>query len=489
MSNQKSFLSNLVWKFLERCGAQLVTFVVSIVLARLLDPVVYGTIALVTVIINLLQVFIESGLGNALIQKKDADDTDFSTVFYFNVAMCTVLYLILFFTAPLISLFYEEPTLTPIIRVLGITLIISGLKNIQQAYISKNMLFKKFFFATIGGTIGSAVVGISMAILNFGVWALVWQHLFSIFVSTIILWLTVKWRPKFVFSFTRLKGLVSYGWKLLLASLMNSLYNNTRQLIIGKLYTTEDLAYYNKGDQFPKLIITNINYSIDSVLFPVLSKEQANKETIKAIARRAIKISSFVLWPLMVGLAACAEPLIRLLLTEKWMFCVPYLRIFCFIYVFYPIHSSNLNAIKAIGRSDIVLKLEIIKKVIGVTLLLSTMWFGVMTMAYTLLGYTLIDSFINAFPNRKLLNYNYFEQIKDMLPSILLSGVMGLAVFCITFIGLSDIFTLLIQVLLGVIIYVVGAKIFKFESFTYLLNLLKNIFKKPSKLVEENKNT
>lgn len=489
MSSQKSFLSNLIWKFLERCGAQLVTFIVSIVLARILDPTVYGTIALVTVIITLLQVFIDHGLGNSLIQKKDADDTDFSTVFYFNITLCFLLYLLLFLTAPLIAIFYNEPSLTPIVRVLGVTLIFSGLKNIQQAYISRNMLFKKFFFATLGGTIGSAVVGITMAILNFGVWALVSQHVFSVLVSTIILWATVKWRPKLVFSLERLKGLFSYGWKLLVASLMNSLYSNIRQLIIGKLYSTADLAYYNKGDQFPKLIITNISYSIDSVLFPVLAKEQSDKEVIKAIARRAIKISSFVLWPLMVGLAVCAEPLIRLLLTEKWMFCVPYLRIFCFIYVFYPINSSNLNAIKAIGRSDIILKLEVIKKIIGVVLLISTMWFGVIAIAYSLLFYALVDSFINAFPNRKLLNYNYFEQIKDMAPSILLSAVMGIAVFSITFIGLPDIFTLLIQVPLGVIIYVVGAKWFRFESFTYLLNLIKNIFKKPSKAVEENKNT
>ncbi len=478
MVNQKSFLSNFIWRFLERSGAQLVTFVVSIVLARLLDPTVYGTIALVTVIITILQVFIDSGLGTSLIQKKDADEIDFSTVFYFNIAMCTVLYLLLFFTAPLIALFYEEPTLTPIIRVLGITLIISALKNVQQAYISKNMLFKKFFYSTIGATISSAVVGIIMAVKGYGVWALVVQNLFNLFVGTLILWVTVKWRPKLLFSFERLKGLFSFGWKLLVSKLIDTIYKDIRQLIIGKKYSTEDLAFYNKGDQFPKLLITNINLSIDSVLLPTLSKEQSNKEVLKSMTRRAIKISSFILWPCMVGLGVCAEPLIRLLLTEKWLFCVPYLRIFCFTYAFYPIHTANLNAIKAMGRSDIFLKLEIAKKTVGIVLLLASMWFGVMAMAYSLLLSTIASSFINALPNRKLLNYNYFEQIKDMFPSMLLSAVMGAIVFFVTFIGLPDILTLLIQVPLGVVIYVAGAKLFKFESFEYMIKVLKGLFKK-----------
>lgn len=474
MISNKSVFSNLIWRFLERSGAQIVTFMVSIVLARILDPKVYGTVALVTIVITLLQVFVDSGLGNSLIQKKNADDTDFSTVFYFNVAMCSTLYLVLFLCAPLIANFYEEPTLTPVIRVLGITLIISGLKNVQQAYVSKNMLFKRFFFATLGGTIGSAVLGIIMALYGFGVWALVGQHLFNLIVDTIILWVTVKWRPKLIFSFRRLKGLFSFGWKLLVSSLIDTTYKELRQLIIGKKYSGEDLAYYNKGQHMPNLIIVNVNSSINSVLLPTMSKEQSNKEVVKAMTRRAIKTSSFILWPFMVGLGVCAEPIVRLLFTAKWLPCVPFLRIFCFTFAFYPIHTANLNAIKAMGRSDLFLKLEITKKIIGIALLLSTMWINVMAMAYSLLVSTLIASFINAFPNSKLLRYNYFEQIKDILPAILLSAVMGIAVFAINFIGLTDVLTLLIQVPLGVIIYIVGAKLFKMESFEYVLNLLKS---------------
>ncbi len=478
MADQKNFLSNLIWRFLERCGAQLVTFIVSIVLARILDPTVYGTIALVTVITTILQVFVDSGLGTALVQKKNADDTDFSTVFYFNVAMCVSLYALLFVAAPLIAAFYEMPDLTPVIRVLGLTLIVSGLKSVQQAYVSKHMLFKKFFFSTIGGTIAAAVVGIGMAIYGFGVWALVGQYLVNLIAGTAVLWITVKWRPKKLFSWQRLKGLFSFGWKLLVSSLLDTIYKDIRQLIIGKKYSSEDLAFYNRGQQFPSLIVTNINSSIDSVLFPVMSKEQKDKSTVKAMTRRAIKTSSFIMWPLMVGLGVCAEPIVRLLLTDKWIFCVPYLRIFCFTYAFYPIHTANLNAIKAMGRSDLFLRLEVVKKVIGVILLLSTMWFGVLIMAYSLLLSTIISSFVNAFPNNKLLGYRYIEQIKDMLPSMLLAGVMGVVVFCVQFISLADIWTLIIQVTLGALIYIVGARLLKMESFEYIWNLAKSFLKK-----------
>ena len=228
MTNKTKVMSNFLWRFAERCGAQLVTFVVSVVLARILDPEVYGTIALVTVFITILNVFVDSGMANALIQKADADDLDFSSVFYFNVTICVILYLIMYVSAPAIAGFYNMPALTPVIRVLSLTIIVSGLKNVQQAYVSRNMLFKRFFFATLGGTIGAAAVGITMAYLGYGIWALVGQQLFNTIVDTAVLWVTVKWRPKKMFSFTRLKGLFSYGWKLLVSSLLNTVYNNIK---------------------------------------------------------------------------------------------------------------------------------------------------------------------------------------------------------------------------------------------------------------------
>lgn len=476
--NEKKVYNNFFWRLFERFGAQGVTFVVSIILARLLDPAVYGTIALVTVFTTIMQVFVDSGLGNALIQKKDADDLDFSSVFFFNLAMCAGLYLLMFLLAPLIAAFYEKPELVPIIRALSLTLVISGVKNVQQAYVSKNLLFKRFFFSTIGGTLGAAAIGIWMAYAGYGVWALVTQNLFNVGFGTVILWITVKWRPKLMFSFKRLKGLFSYGWKLLVSSLIDTVYNDIRQLIIGKLYSSEDLAFYNKGQQFPHLIVTNVNSSIDSVLLPVMSSEQDNKERVRQMTRRAIKTSTYVILPLMVGLGVCAEPIVRLLLTEKWLFSVPFLRVFCFTYAFYPIHTANLNAIKAMGRSDLYLKMEIAKKTVGMAVLLSVMWISVEAMAYSLIFTTVVAQIINSWPNKRLLEYSYMDQIRDMLPAVLLSAFMGACVFLIQLLGLNDILTLLIQVPLGALIYVVGSILFRLESFTYLFGIVKKHFKK-----------
>lgn len=479
----KSTTSNFLWRFMERCGAQGVTFIVSIVLARLLDPKVYGTVALVTVFTAILQVFVDSGFGNALVQKKNADNIDFSTVFFFNITVCTALYLIMFFCAPFIASFYKMPELTPVVRVMSLTLIISGVKNIQQSYVSKNLLFKKFFFATLGGTIGAAFIGIGMAYAGFGVWAIVAQNLFNQLVDTIILWVTVKWRPQLVFSFKRLKGLFSYGWKLLVSSLLDTGYNNLRQLIIGKLYTAKDLSFFNKGQSFPNMIVTNINSSIDSVLLPTMSAEQDDKSRVRAMTRRAIKTSTYIMMPLMMGLAVCAEPLVSLILTDKWLPCVPFLRIFCFTYAFYPIHTANLNAIKAMGRSDMFLKLEIAKKTFGLVVLISTMWFGVIWMAYSLLLTSLFSQIINSFPNKKLLEYGYIQQLKDMLPQIALSCVMGFCVYLLNCVGLPVTVTLILQATVGVAIYITLSKVFKIESFKYVLNMLKKYVKKPRKTV------
>lgn len=472
--NSKKVLSNFFWRFFERCGAQGVTFIVSIVLARLLDPDVYGTVALVTVFTTIMQVFVDSGMGNALIQKKEADDLDFSSVFFFNMAVCSLLYLIMFIAAPFIAAFYKMPELTSVVRVLSLILIISGVKNVQQAYVSRNMQFKKFFFSTIGGTIGAAVVGIVMAYLGFGVWALVAQMLFNAAVDTIILWITVKWRPKMMFSFERLKALFSFGWKLLVSSLLDTVYNDLRQLIIGKLYSKNDLAFYNQGKKFPHLIVTNINTSIDSVLLPTMSKAQDDKNAVRSMTRRAIKTSTYIMMPVMIGLAVCAEPLVSLILTDKWLPCVLFLRVFCITYAFYPIHTANLNAIKAMGRSDLFLKLEILKKIIGLTAILITMWISVEAMAYSLLVTTLLNQIINSWPNKKLLGYSYLEQIKDMLPQIGLSLLMGAAIYLVQLAGFSNIYTLCIQIPLGMILYIALSKLLHIESFEYVISMLKS---------------
>lgn len=478
MDNKQKVVSNLIWRFMERFGSQLVSFVVQIVLARMLAPSVFGTVAKVTIITSILLVFVDSGMANSLIQKKDPDDLDFSSVFFFNLAFCLVLYAGLFAAAPAIARFYKDAQITAIIRVLGLTVVVAGVKNVQQAYVSKTLQFKRFFFATLGGTLLSAVVGIAMVYAGFGVWAIVAQQLTNVTVNTGILWLTVGWKPKLMFSFARLKGLLSYGWKLLVSGLLDTVYNKLREILIAVFYTDADLAFYNRGMTYPNLLVENINASIDSVLLPVLSAEQEHKEQVRNMTRRAIRISTYVMMPLMMGLAVCAEPLIRLLLTEKWLPCVPYLRIFCFSYAFYPLHTANLNAIKAMGRSDLFLKLEIIKKVIGVAVLAVTLPYGVYAMALSLLFTSVLSQLINSWPNAKLLGYSYAKQLKDMLPAILLSIVMGLVVYPITFFGWSDWLTLPVQVIVGAAVYIAGSVVFKLDSFNYLLSILKKFVRR-----------
>ena len=476
--NKYAVTSNLFWRFSERILAQLIAFAVSVILARILDANAYGTVALVAVFTSILQVFVESGLGNALIQKKDADDLDFSTVFYTNVVFCLVLYVLLFFTAPYIATFYKNLSLTPYIRVLGLTVLISGVKNVQQAYVSRHMMFRKFFFSTLFGTVIAGVVGILMAVNGFGVGAVVAQQVINLSIDTLVLWITVKWRPIKAFSFARLKVLFSFGWKLLVSGLLDTGYNSLRQLIIGKKYTADDIAYYDRGEKYPHLFINNINTSIDSVLLPAMSRAQGDRDRVKAMTRRSIQVSTYIMAPLMIGLAVISEPLIKFMITDRWLPCVPFLRIFCVTYIFYPIHTANLNAIKAMGRSDMFLKLEVLKKTIGITAILLTMSISVEAMAYSLLVTCFINQLINSWPNRKLMNYGYLEQLKDILPTLLLSVFMGGCVLAVGFIPLPLFASLILQILAGGTIYIGLSKIFKHESYSYVIGVVKGYLDK-----------
>lgn len=467
-------IKNFFWRIGESSGAQLVSFLVSIVLARLLAPEDYGVIALVTVFTSILQVFVDSGLGTALVQKKNADEVDFSSVFYFNVLVCLTLYAGMFVAAPAIAKFYDNPIYVPLVRVLSLTLVISGLKNIQQAYVYRHMIFKRFFFSTLGGTIASAILGIVMAYAGFGVWALAAQYVSNTAIDTLILWITVPWRPKKRFSWTKLKSLLSYGWKLLVSALLDTGYTSLWNLLIGKVYSSADLSFYDQGSKYPKAIIGTISNSIDSVLLPTMSIVQDDRAQIKSMTRRSIVTSVYVMAPLMMGLAGCAEPLVSLILTDKWLPCVPYMRIFCITYMFWPVHSANLNAIKAMGRSDLFLRLEILKKIIGIGLLLCTMRISVMAMACSLLISSVTSQIINSYPNWKLLNYRYLEQLRDILPSILLAVIMAVAVGAVPLLGYGNVLTLCIQIPLGAVIYVAGSAIFRLESFRYLLNMIED---------------
>lgn len=480
ISKRKVF-SSFIWRLCERSGAQIISFAVSIVLARILDPDTYGTLALVMAFISILNVFVDGGLGSSLIQKENADNDDFSTVFYANLIFCVVLYGGLFVAAPLIAGFYNQKPLTAVIRVIGITIIISGVKNIQQAYVSRNLLFKRFFFSSVVGTIISAFVGILLALTGAGIWALVVQSLLNNGIDTLILWITVKWRPDKVFSIKKLKENFSYGWKILAAGLVYTSYENLRQLLIGKFYTSSDLAYYNRGEHIPAVITANINSALDSVLLPTMSKVQSDRVKVKGMTRRFIQITTFVIMPMMVGLAIVASQLIRILLTEKWIECVPYMRMFCLVYCFYPIHTANLNAIKAIGRSDIFLKLEIIKIITGVFILLVTIWYGPLAIAFGYMISTILAQLINSWPNKELLNYSFTEQIKDILPNILVAFCMGIVVWSLPEIESHIIVDLGVKIIVGIIVYIALSFATKNESLYYLLNNVKIMVRKQKK--------
>jgi len=472
-SLKKQVMSGLIWKFGERIIAQGISFVISILLARILMPEQYGTIALLLVFINLANVFVTNGLGESLIQKRDSGDTEFSTIFYCSLAMSVVLYLIMFFLARPIALFYDNEELVVLIRVLSLQIPLSSVKTIQHAYVSKHMMFKKFFFSTLGGTVVSGVIGIIMAYNGFGAWALVEQYLVNSVIDMTVLFFTVPWRPKWLFNKKAAKQLFGFGWKIMLSQFINVLYTELRSLIIGKVYTSAQLAYYNRGNHFPSLIINNINTSISNVLFPAMSNVNNKIENVKNLTRKSMKMSSYIIFPLMTGMMAVAEPMVKVLLTDKWLFCVPYLQLCCIFWMFQPLQTANVQAIKAVGRSDICLKLEIIKKIIGFGMLFASIPFGVFVMVVSNTLFGMISMLINIRPNKKLINYGYKEQFLDLLPSFLLSAFMGGAVYLISFIPMHKLATLIIQIVAGIVLYVAGSYLFKIDSFTYLLGFFK----------------
>lgn len=477
--NKNGLVVNLFWKFSERILAQLITLIVSIVLARILDPSHYGTVSLVMIFITIANVFVSDGFGNALIQKKDADKLDFSSVLFFNIGFSVILYLILFFCAPLISSFYGEgyEILIPVLRVLGLRLIPAGINSVQHAYVSKHMMFRKFFWSTLFGTLLSGGVGISMAYLGFGVWALVAQYLTNTVVDTIVLAITLGNIFCFQFSFDRVKKLLGFGSRILASGLLIVVYQEVRALIIGKLYSAQDLAFYEKGKSFPNLIVTNVNTSIGAVLFPKMANDQDDLAKVKETTRNSIRFSAYIMCPMMLGLAAVAPTFVRLVLTEKWMPCVPLLQLFCIVYLLQPIHTANMQAIKAVGRSDILLKLEITKKIIELVTILITMWFGVPAIVVGMAVCATFFTLFNAYPNIRLINYQFKEQMMDIVPSIVMSAMMFIVVYFIQLLPISDFPLLVLQVIIGGIVYLALSVLTKNTVFTYIISYLKMIAK------------
>lgn len=465
------------WTLAEKFAAQGVSFVVSIILARLLTTDDYGIVAVITIFTSIANVFVKSGLGSALIQKKDADELDFSTVFIFNVLFSVGMYILMFLAAPWIGKYYKMPDLVSVLRVSAISLIINGINNVQQAYVSKKLKFKIFFYSTLVGTVLSAIVGIIMAYSGFGVWALVTQQLLNSIVDTVILYFTIDWKPTREFSFTRLRSMYSFGWKLLVSDLTSSVYTNLHGFIIGMKYSSEQLAYNNKGLQFPQILARNIDNSIQSVTFPVLSHVQDDKERFRALMYRGCSLSFYFICPMMVGMMCVAKPMVVCLLTEKWINVVPYLQLYCISFLLRPIEATNLQALYALGRSDITLKLDVIKKGIGILLLfLAVVLFDdPVIVCVTYVMCTILGTILNMVMVERLTQYKTSQQIMSMLPTLAISIVMGVGCVFIqnAFKFNSSVIELISPIVVGIIVYLVLSLIFKPEPFCYLINYLK----------------
>ena len=359
------------------------------------------------------------------------------------------------------------------LRVLALTVFFGAFNSIQNALVARNMMFKKLFYSSLGAGLISGFIGIIVAYYGGGIWALVAQQLVNQIIITVIMWFTIKWRPALMFSFKKIRSLFSFGWKILVSSLLNQLYMEIRTLIIGRIYTSSTLGYYNRGQLFPKVLVTNMDGSIQSVMLSAISANQDNREKVKGLMRRAIVSSSFIIFPMMIGMAMVAEPLVKIVLTDKWLESVPFLQIFCISYALTPIHTANLQAINAMGRSDIYLKLEIFKKIIGIIILGITLPLGVYAIAIGQIISGIIATFINAYPNKQLLDYSYIEQWIDIMPSLFISIVMGGIVYILNFLGLSPLLTLTLQVCIGIVVYIGLAKLTKIESYSYLVSTIK----------------
>lgn len=465
----------LAWKLLERFGVQGVQFVLQIVLARILDPAHYGVLSLMVIFTTLANVFIQNGFNTALIRGKDVREADYSSVFWVSLGIAGLLYGLIFLLAPVIARFYDMPSIVAPLRVLALMLLPGALNSVQLAKVSREMDFKKVFTGNVAGILIAGIVGIALAYAGAGIWALVAQTFLNVSVACLVMLFTIRWRPKLICDLQRVKILFSFGWKILVSSLIDTLYQDLRSLVIGKKYDDTTLGYYNRGKNFPQFIITAVSNTVQSVMLPAMAEQQDDRTAVKALTRNSIMLSSYILFPLMAGLAGVATPMVRLLLTDKWLPCVPYLQIYCFTLAFNPVHMCNLQAINAMGRSDIFLKLEIIKKAVGIGLLVAAVFCFQSPIAIALTGAitAVISCFINAYPNKKLIGYSYLEQLKDMLPSFLLSLAMLAAVLAVQLLQLGSFVTLVLQVLWGAGIYVALSKLLHLQPFEMLLQAIK----------------
>ncbi len=474
---KKQAVTNIIWKFAERILAQAISFVVTIILARILSPQEFSTVSVVTIFFTIANVFISGGLNTALIQKKDADAEDYSSVLCVSTGISVVFYIILFMAAPWIAKIYRQEQLVQIIRVMAISLPVYAVKSIYCAYISANLQFRKFFWATLGGTIFSAIVGVWMAINGYGAWALIAQQVSNTLIDTIILVISTPMQILFRVSFSKLKKLFGYGWKIFLSSFLGTVYNETIPLVIGIKFTPASLSYYTKGRSFPSYLTTTTTATLSAVLFPILAKQQDDRETLLQYTRRFICVASYVVFPLMLGLFAVSDQFVLLVLTEKWMRASYYIKIFCVVFMFDMIHFGNCETIKAMGRSDIFLIMEIIKKASYFVVIVLFVVFGETpeTLSWAFVVCTVIAIIVNSVPNRKLIGYLYKQQICDLLPNLAISAGMCIVVYLIGNIKMGVALCFVLQIGAGIGVYLLLSVITRNPNFKFLLNMIRRI--------------
>ena len=472
-------VGGFIWMFMERAGSTLVTFLVSLLLARILLPEDYGVVAVAQVFINLANVFVTQGLNAAVIQRKEAGDLEYSTAFYASMGLALVLYAGIFIGAPLVADYCGQPLVTQVLRVLALRLPVGAFNAIQRAYVSRKLQFRKFFTVTLSGTLSSAAVGIAMALLGFGPWAIVGQYLTDSLVRTVVLWLMIDWRPKRMFSFAKLREMFGFSWKVFSAALCNEIYLEFRSIVIGGEYSAEDLAYFNRGKQFPQLFFINISSAMTSVLFPVMSRQQADVNVVKRSLSRTIQTVMYILLPMMAGLAVVAEPLVLVLLTEKWLPCVLFLQIYCFNYAILPIQSILEQTYKALGRSDIVLRLFFAEKIAGILVVLLTMRHGVEAIAWGMIFSASFDTLLHMFFAGKTVGYAYGDLWRDVREPLLGCAVMLAAVFAVGQIALPVWAALVLQCVTGVMVYLAVSILMKSSALKYLLQLITRKVRSP----------
>lgn len=466
-------IKGVFWSFIERFGTQFIMLITQIVLARLLLPYDFGLIGMLTIFIAISQVFVDSGFGSALIQKQDTVNKDYSTVFLCNIIVSVILYFILFFSSPIVAKFFNQSELESLLRFIGLVLIFNSLGVVQFARFRKALNFKIIARASLYANVLAAVAGISLAYFDYGVWALASQMVLLYLFRALFFWMYSDWRPSFEFSLTSFKELFNFGYKLLLSGLLDQIFQNIYLLVIGKLYTANDLGYYTQAKKMQDVPVVTLASIVGSVTFPAFSRIQDDKEKLLIGFRKILKLQVFINFPLMIGLAVVANPLFLYVLGEKWLFSVQYFQLLCISGMLYTLHTTNLSILQVKGRTDLFLKLEVIKKIITVIAIIIGMNWGILGLVYGRVISSFIAFFINAYYSGQLLEYSIINQLKDLYPALIISIIMGVILFVLSKIFILSIGLFVLQIIFGIFIYFSMAYLVKLEACIDGIKILK----------------